>query len=63
MLSTAADGSARNRHTRAPQANTFAHTDADTKANGITEGSRINLHEDFTLFSSERLIKKRKKLS
>lgn len=49
--------------TRATQANTFAHADADTKANLITEGSGINLHEDFTLFSSGGLIKKRKKLS
>lgn len=49
--------------TRATQGNTFAHADADTKANLITEGSGINLHEDFTLFSSGGLIKERKKIS
>lgn len=39
----------------------FAHADADTKANSIREGSGINLHEDFTLFLSRGLNKKRKK--
>jgi len=48
--------------TRATNATMFAHADADTKANLITEAGGINLHEDFTLFSSRGLIKKTKKL-
>lgn len=40
----------------------FTQADADTKANLITEGSGINLHEDFTLFTSRALIKIGKKI-
>lgn len=35
---------------------------SDTKANVITEGSGINLHEDLTLFSSGGLMRKKKKI-
>lgn len=44
-----------------PTGKCITQADADTKANLITEGSGNHLHEDFTLFSSGRLIKKGEK--